>query len=105
MHRLYKIRKLYGNTYVTVFPDDFVVPWRPLSIGDFMAYHHAYLRGVIPLSHLEDEIFNKCVVDDAIVAQAPFLKAGIVTTVSQHIWQHSGPRDVTHFNALSLIHI
>jgi len=85
MKRLYEVREDYGGVYVTIFPDDFIVPWCPLPIGDFIEYNTAYLRGVIPLSRLEDEIFRKCVVDDAIVRQMDLLKAGIISTVVQNI--------------------
>jgi hypothetical protein len=97
MKQLYEIRKSYGGVYVTAFDDGFLVPWKPLSIGDFLKYSQDRQRGIIPVVCLEDEIFLKCVQDESILRQMPFLKAGIVTTVVINIWQFSGPSGIEEF--------
>lgn len=98
MQQLYEIRKLYGNTFVTAFDDGFLVPWRPLTMGDYITYSQDRERGLIPSPCLEDEIFVKCVQDQSILRQKDFLKAGIVSTVVINIWQFSGPTSIDSFN-------
>lgn len=93
MLEIHELRKAHGGVYVTVLPDGRLVPWKPLSMHDWIRYSRDYTRALIPDSHLEDEIFRKCVLDDSLVRQLDFLSAGIVTAVVVHIWQHSGPVD------------
>lgn len=91
MNETSKVRREFGNVYVTIFPD-MVVPWKPLSIGDFIEYSESVDRGLIPLSILDDEIFKKCVVDKTLIRQFDYLPAGIVTTTVYCILQFSGPQ-------------
>lgn len=98
MKQLHEVREEYGGVYVTRFPDGLLVPWKPLSVGDYIKYTHDHNRHFILSSRLEDEIFRKCVVDDSLVRQLPFLKAGVITTVVLNIWQYSGPSDISSFN-------
>lgn len=97
MLEIHSIRKEHGGVHVTVFTDGRLVPWKPLSLNDWILYARDYNRGKIPDSHLEDEIFRKCVLDETMVRQMDFLAAGIVTSVVTHIWQHSGPADTATF--------
>lgn len=98
MNQLYEVRKAHGDTFVTVFNDGLLVPWKTLSIGDYIKYSKDKNRGAVPSSHLEDEIFKKCVLDDSIIRQFEYLNAGIVSTVVINIWQFSGPTGVSEFN-------
>lgn len=91
MPTLYEVRELYGGVYTTNFPDGLVVPWKPLSVGDFIKYSHDTLRGFIVVGQLEDEIFSKCVLDKKIISSIKKLKAGTVSIVVNHIWYYSGP--------------
>ena len=98
MFELYQARKDYGEAFVTVFPGGLVVPWKALSIQDYLQYDKDIKRGLIPEALFENEIFRKCVLNDTLVRQLDFLKAGTVTTVCMHIWQHSGPIGLDAFN-------
>jgi len=98
MRLLHEVREEYGGVYVTCFDDGLLVPWQPLSMGDYIKYTQDYNRRVFVPSRLEDEIFRKCVVDDSLVRQLSFLKAGIITTVVLNIWQYSGPSGISSFN-------
>jgi hypothetical protein len=98
MQQLYEIRKSHGGVFLTAFDDGMLVPWMPLSIEDYIKYSQDKTRGFIPVSQLEDEIFTKCVKDQALIRQMPYLKAGVVSTVVINIWQFSGPTGVHEFN-------
>lgn len=89
---LYPLRETHGRCYVTRFDNDnLTVPWRPLSLQEYLNYNDDTQRGFFPAAHLEDEIFRRCCLDETLVNQLPHLKAGIVSTVVQCIWQVSGP--------------
>lgn len=98
MQQLYEVRKQYGGVFVTAFEDGLTVPWKPLSMGDYLKYTADQQRQLIPPGQLEDEIFTKYVQDESLVRQISFLKAGIVTTVTSNIWQFSGPSGIEEFN-------
>jgi hypothetical protein len=98
MRSVFEVRREFGSTYFTLFPDGLSIPWHPLPLGDFLSYTRDYSQGIVPPALLEDEIFKKCVTDPAILRRFPFLKAGIVTTVAQNIWEYSGPAGIKDFN-------
>jgi hypothetical protein len=89
---LAKQRHLYGNTYLTVFPDGLLVPWRTLSVQEFLEYSEAIARGHFPLAVFEDEIFKRCVRESYFIRQQENLKAGVITTVVEAIWDFSLPK-------------
>lgn len=91
MTSIHDFREQYGDVYITEAPDGLVVPWRPLSIGEYFEYEIKFGQGIIAPAVLEDEIFRKCVADEVIVNGLDRLKAGTVTTVVATIMQHSGP--------------
>jgi hypothetical protein len=93
------LRDRFGSVYVTAFPDGPTIPWKPLSLGDYIKFNADAARGLIPQAQIENEIFRSCVLDQVFIQQLPFLKAGIVTTVVSCIWQHSGPTSISSFNA------
>ena len=86
-----EIRRSYGDVYITVFPDGLTVPWKPLSVGDFMRYDQQFIRMLVPTGCLENEIFALAVQDRFLIDQIDNLPAGVVTVVANHIWQFSGP--------------
>ena len=87
------LRELYGsNTFVTVLPDNQVVPWKLLSLGDYLKYDHSLQTGEYPEAYLENEIFKKCVLNPILVQEIDNLNAGIVHTVAQHIVSKSAPK-------------
>lgn len=86
-----ELRRQYGGVYITVFPDGRTVPWKPLSMGEYIYYDQQITRFVIPPACLEDEVFQKCVLDHSILDNMDSLPAGVVTTVVHNIWEYSGP--------------
>jgi len=98
MKQLYEVREKHGGVFVTCFDDGLLVPWKPLSMGDFIRYTLDHNRKLHLPVWLEDEIFRKCVVDKSILRQMDFLKAGVVSTVVLNIWQYSGPASIDGFN-------
>jgi len=98
LQQIFSARQKHQDSYVTVFPDGLSVSWKPLPLGLYIQYDQDIKRGLIPQSRLEDEIFQRCVLDDTLVRQMPFLKAGIITTVVLNIWNHSGPTGIDAFN-------
>lgn len=99
LSRLFEARFNAGShTYFTEINKNLIIPWKPLSITDFIYYSELTLSKAIPPSVIEDEIFRKCVLDETIIRQAEFLPAGIVTTVVHAIWSCSGPKDQFSIN-------
>lgn len=95
-----ELRRLYGgDAYATIFEDGTTIPWRPLSINDYIKYTKSINSAIIAPAFLEDEIFKKCVIEDVWKRQIDFLLAGIVSTVVQNIIQYSGPTGLDAFNA------
>jgi len=92
MSLLYNLRRLYGDNFVTEFPDGLIVPWKLLSIGDYLKYDQLYQSGRIPPAVLEDEIFHKCVLDPLLITQLSELRAGTVSVVAQQILTYSAPQ-------------
>ena len=98
MYELFQARRKYGSVYVTLFPDGTLVPWKPLSVQDFLLYTVEYQKGFIPDVILEDEIFCKAVQEPTLIRQFKYLKAGTVTVVVEQILTHSGPQTIEGFN-------
>ena len=95
---LRKLRDQYGGVFVTQLPSGRSIPWKPISIGEYIRYDLDVKRGLITQAQIEDEIFKKCVLDESVIREMPFLKAGDVSTVTYNIWQYSGPSGVEEFN-------
>ena len=86
-----EVRRKYGGVYITAFPDGLLVPWKPLSIGEFLYYDQQITRCLICPAELENEVFIKCVQDKELIEKIDSLKAGVITTTVQNIWEYSGP--------------
>jgi hypothetical protein len=94
----HEVRFQYGRVYVTSFPDGLSVPWRPLTVQEYIEYSKDTERGVYLPVYIEDEMFQKCVVDESLRSLSGSLKAGVISTVAVNIWQISGPTSVEAFN-------
>jgi len=93
------IKKRYGaNTHITIISDNIIIPWKLLPIFNYIQYSKEIQEGRFPLSIFEDKIFSQCVLDQSIVRQLPFLKAGIVSTVVENIWNASCSNTVEGLN-------
>lgn len=94
MKDLVQLRKIYGSVYLTTLPNGTKIPWKPLSIQEFLEYESLRELNTYPIGCIEDEIFCKCVLDTTLVESIDQLKAGIVSTVVAGIMAHSGPSSV-----------
>ncbi len=94
------LRETHGSVYVTETPDGLIVPWKPLSLGDYLEYDYQIKAGLIDRSVLENEIFRKCVTDPILIRNIDKQKAGTITVVATSIMANSGIDDVATFNRL-----
>jgi len=98
--KLFQAREQHGEAFALVLPNGDVVPWKPLSVGDFLKYTELTNSGRYPPALIEDEIFSKCVLDEFMVKNRDSLNAGIVSTVAQAIVGTSGPHSFDDLRAL-----
>jgi hypothetical protein len=96
-----RYRGRYGSDiYITYLLDDLVIPWKLLTIEEYLSYEKQFNLGLIPTSVLEDEIFFKCVVDKAMVNRLDRYPAGVVSTIAQVIFIASGPQTIDELNTI-----
>ena len=88
------LRRKYGPVFVTTLDSGDIIPWKQLNIGEYLEYTILMAGPTYAKETLEDEIFNKCVLDEYIVNILPALKAGTVSTVVKDIIEHSGPGSI-----------
>ena len=99
MKNLSYLRGRHGaETFLTILPDGNEVPWRPLAIGDYIKIQEALTAGQYPRVVIEDEVFRKCVTNQALVSKIGELKAGTVSTVFETILAYSGPQESEELN-------
>jgi len=98
MNQLLYLRKQYGEVFVTELPDGQIVPWKPLSTGEFLHYNSTLLEGRYPRAYIENEIFTKCVLDRILVDSIDKLKAGVIQAVVDSILTFSGPQHPNELN-------
>ena len=91
-------RERYGRGWLTVLPDGTEIPWKPLSIGDYIYYSHAIAVEGVPTSIIEDEIFKKCCLRPALLQDINTQLAGNISEVVRHILEKSGPPSPEAFN-------
>ena len=92
------LRHLYGNAYIIALPDGRNVPWKPLSLKEFIEIDSIRQAGVYSNGQIEDEIFKKCVLDCVLVDNLDKLKAGTVSTVAGVILSYSSPQTIDELN-------
>lgn len=92
------LREIHGSVYVTETTDGTIIPWKPLSIGEFLEYDVLFKSGLVDHSILENEIFTKCVTDPVEINDLGSHKAGTVTTVVASIMANSYINDIDAFN-------
>lgn len=91
------LRERYGEIFVLELSDGQQVPFKLLSLKDYFSYSKAIEAGLIPKSILENEIFEKCVLDNVLVNSIHNQKAGTPTVVADTILQYSAPRSIEEF--------
>jgi len=92
------LRRQYGAVFVTTLENGNVIPWKQLTIGEYLEYSSLLEGGVYARATIEDEVFRKCVLDELTIVNLPALKAGTVTTVVQDILRNSGPNTIDELN-------
>lgn len=92
------LREKYPTVFLISFPDGTEIPFKPLTFGEFNHYNELLETGSKNPVKLEDEIFRKCVLSEAIVRNINRQKAGTVSTTVQSIMFHSGPPTIQSFN-------
>lgn len=91
------LRERYGEIFVLELPDGQQVPFKLLSLKDYFSYSKAIEADLIPKSILENEIFEKCVLDNVLINSIHNQKAGTPTVVADTILQYSVPRSIEEF--------
>lgn len=92
------LRERHGAVFVTETPDGLIVPWKPLSTGDYLEYDNQFRMGFIDHSVIENEIFCKCVTDKVLVNNISLQKAGTISVVVKSIMTNSGPNSIDELN-------
>ena len=92
------LREKYDSCYLSEAPDGLLIPWKPLSVGDFLKYRDIFREKLFAPSIIETEIFCKCVLDKILVKNIDKQKAGTITFVVAGILEASGPVSLNEFN-------
>jgi hypothetical protein len=91
---LLHIRERYKEGYVTQLSNGELIPWKSLSVKDYLYYQELIASNKYPAAIIENEIFSKCVLNQYLVDTIDKLPAGIVTTVVQGIMSLSAPNSI-----------
>jgi len=92
MDEVSSLRERHGEGYASLLQDGTLVPWRPLSIKEYLLYDQLAKSRRYPLAYLEDEIFRKCVLNEFQANNLGKLRAGVVTQVANAIFLTSIPQ-------------
>ncbi len=82
-------RKRYGSNWLTSF-GNFDIPWRQLTLQEYLDYNNLFATGQLNTSDIEDEIFNKIVLEDLYRDNIDILPAGVVTSIVAQTLEVSG---------------
>ena len=87
------LRKAYGpGTFLYIVDaENFAIPWRALTIDEFLFYDRAIRDAKYSRPYLEDEIFLKCVLEPTVIQNIDTLDASVVTNTANAILLNSGP--------------
>lgn len=94
------LRLKFPGQYATELPDGTVIPWRTLTLQEFIDYDLAARSQILIECLLEDEIFIKCVLDPVIVKDMNKLPAGTIPMVVSAINSLSGPASIEELDCL-----
>jgi hypothetical protein len=95
---LASLRRKYGSVFVTAISDDEIIPWKQLSVGEFLEYTLVLDSNQYARATIEDEIFKKCVVDELLISRMNKFHAGTISSVVNDILRASGPETITELN-------
>lgn len=95
-----RLREQHGECFAVRLPDGQLIPWRALTVAEYVQYERLFHVGVYPRARLENEIFEKCVLDRTLVDEIGTIRAGVVTAVADAVMAHSGPTSLENLNEL-----
>lgn len=84
-------RKRYGDNWLTIFPSGLEIPWRKLTLQEFIQFEKLFRSGKYSAVEVEDFIFSAAVLERLYIDNIDILPSGIVSTVAAQIFQCSGP--------------
>jgi hypothetical protein len=91
-------RKKYGDNWITIFPDGLEIPWRQLTLQEFLDYTDLLNSGRYTEIEIEDEVFCKCVLQELFIENIDILPTGTIAAVVAQILQCSGPQTIDQIN-------
>lgn len=94
MIELAALREKYGEVFVSETARGDIIPWRPLSIEEFLKYDEMARFGQYPQAFVENEIFRTCVLNPVLAKHVDQIPAGVVSQVSSAIFVYSGPQNI-----------
>lgn len=101
MDQILYLRKEFGrDVYATQLPSGEIIPWKPLTIEEFLEYDRLSKIKQYADVYLEDEVFCKCVLDKAYINNIGQQKAGIISAVATSILAYSGPSSPEDLNLM-----
>lgn len=95
-----RLREQHGECFAIRLPDGQLIPWRALAVSEYIEYERLLQSGVYPRARLENEIFEKCVLDKTLVNEIGKARAGVVTAVADAVMAHSGPQSLQDLNQI-----
>jgi hypothetical protein len=93
-------RERYGDCYITKLPDGLIVPWRSLTVAEFIKYDRLLVQGTYPRAVIEDEIFTLCVQNVIQTKELKSFSAGSIEIVAKNILSYSGPSSIDELTYL-----
>jgi len=98
MKELLRLREQYGPAYAIQLPGGKAIPFRLLTLGEYLEYENLIGSKTYPYEQIEDEIFKKCVLDQSYLDFFNLLPAGEVSSTVSAIRAYSGPSSAEQFN-------
>lgn len=86
-------RKRYGDNWLTAFPNSLEIPWRQLTLQEFLDYDDLFRSNKYTSAEIEDEIFRLAVLEPLYTENLDILPAGVISTVAAQILNISGAQD------------
>lgn len=92
-----KHRQTWGDQWLSIFEDK-EIPWRQLSLQEFLTFDALFRSGKYTEAEIEDEVFSLICLDKIYTENIDILPAGAVSSVVAHCMMHSGPASVEQIN-------
>jgi hypothetical protein len=88
-------REIYGSCFLSETPDGQVIPWKPLSIENWIKYTNTISSGLFAPPVIYEEIFRLCVLDKTFIDNIDKQKVGTIQLVVENILESSGPKGLS----------